>query len=241
MSTAGERPPSRADARPPSPAGERRAEPARATRLGREDAERLQACIAGGGVAVFPTDTVYGVCCDPDNEDAVRRLYELKGRPAERPAAVMFFALEPALGALPELGAGERAALEALLPGPVTLLLPNRAERFVLARGPGAGGSDSLGLRVPLLCDRLQALAGLRTPVMQSSANISGERDAKRLSDVPRALRAGADLVLDGGELPGTPSTVVDLRDFQARREWRIVREGAVSSQTIERALVLAS
>ena len=89
--------------------------------------------MAGGGVAVFPTDTVYGVCCDPEDEQAARRLYELKGRPAARPAAVMFFALEPALETLPELRDAERAALQALLPGPVTLLLANRALRFAPA------------------------------------------------------------------------------------------------------------
>jgi L-threonylcarbamoyladenylate synthase len=238
---AGERPPSRVDGRPPSPAGDRRAEPASVTPLGREDAERLQACIAGGGVAVFPTDTVYGLCCDPENENAVRRLYELKGRPAERPAAVMFFALESALRALPELAVAERAALQALLPGPVTLLLPNPAGRFVLACGPGAGGRDSLGLRVPLLPDRLVALGSVSAPVMQSSANISGEADPRRLADVPARLLDGADLVLDGGELAGTPSTVVDLRDFQARREWRIVREGAASQQAVAHAFASAA
>ena len=51
--------------------------------LGDDDAERLRACVAGGGVAVFPTDTVYGVCCDPDSEPATRKLYALKGRPRE--------------------------------------------------------------------------------------------------------------------------------------------------------------
>ena len=98
--------------------------------ISEQDARALQECIAGGGVAVFPTDTVYGVCCDPDNEQAARRLYALKGRPAARPAAIMFFALEPALQALPELALDERAALSALLPGPVTLLLSNPSLRF---------------------------------------------------------------------------------------------------------------
>jgi L-threonylcarbamoyladenylate synthase len=202
--------------------------------LSRAVAERLQACMADGGVAVFPTDTVYGLCCDPANEAAVRRLYELKGRPAERPAAVMFFTLERALETLPELAVAERAAMEALLPGAVTLLLPNRAARFLPACGPDPA---TLGLRVPLLPERLAALSAVQTPVMQSSANISGERDARRLADVPATLRSGADVVLDGGELSGTPSTVVDLRDFEARGNWRIVREGAASRHDVARAL----
>ncbi len=202
--------------------------------LTERDARALEACVSTGGVAVFPTDTVYGVCCDPENERAVRRLYELKGRPAERPAAVMFFSLGAALRALPGLETGERRALEALLPGALTLLLANRDRRFPLACGPEPA---TLGLRVPLLSDRLAALASVDRPLMQSSANLSGESDARRLADVPRALREGADLTLDGGELPGTPSTVLDLRAYGQRGEWSIVRTGAVERSAIERLL----
>jgi L-threonylcarbamoyladenylate synthase len=188
-------------------------------------------------VAVFPADTVYGLCCDPLNEAAVRRLYELKGRPAERPAAIMFFALAFALSALPEIGAGERAALGALLPGPVTLLLPNRAHRFPLACGPGDGSADTLGLRAPAWSSALAPLGKVGVPVLQSSANLSGEPDARRLRDVPASIRSGAELVLDGGELPGVPSTVLDLREYEQRRAWSIVREGPLTRADLERVL----
>jgi L-threonylcarbamoyladenylate synthase len=196
------------------------------------DAKRFARCLAAGGVAVFPADTVYGLACDPLGGEAVRRLYELKGRPAERPAAVMFFSLPPALDALPQLGARERAALDALLPGPLTVLLPNPRRRF-----PLTGGSDSLGLRVPLLPARLAALGAVEVPVMQSSANLSGEREARRLADVPPTLLAGADLVLDGGELPGIASTVLDLREYEAHGRWRIVRAGPVDPAELRQAL----
>jgi L-threonylcarbamoyladenylate synthase len=197
-----------------------------------DDAERLRDCIAGGGVAVFPADTVYGLACDPLSPEAVARLYELKGRPAERPAAVMFFSLAAALEALPELGGRERAALRALLPGPLTLLLPNREGRY-----PLTGGAGVLGLRVPLLPPPLAALRAVAVPVMQSSANLSGGAEARRLADVPRALLAGADLVLDGGELPGVASTVLDLREYEAGGRWRIVRAGPLGPAEVERAL----
>jgi L-threonylcarbamoyladenylate synthase len=205
------------------------------------DVERMRERIAAGGVVVFPADTVYGLGCDPTSEPAVRRLYELKGRPATRPAAVMFFALDAALQALSDLGPRERAALEALLPGPLTLLLGNRAHRFPLACGldsdPDPGGSETLGLRVPLLPPRLEALGALDRPLLQSSANLSGGPDPRRLSDVPASIRAGADLVLDGGELPGAASTVLDLRDYERSGEWRIVRAGPVGQPELERML----
>jgi L-threonylcarbamoyladenylate synthase len=198
------------------------------------DAETFGRCIAVGGVAVFPADTVYGLACEPDLDDAVERLYRLKGRRPDKPAAVMFFQRPLALAALPELGAGTRAAVEALLPGPYTLLVPNPARRFPLACGPDP---DTLGLRVPALPAPLAALEGVSWPVLQSSANRAGGRDARRLDQVPASIRAAADLVLDGGELPGTPSTVVDLRPFEASRDWAIVREGAAGREAVRAAL----
>jgi L-threonylcarbamoyladenylate synthase len=205
--------------------------------LGVEDARRLEECLSSGGVAVFPADTVYGLCCDPEDERAVRRLYELKGRPAERPAAVMFFAPARLFAALPDLGDRERAALQVLLPGPVTLLLPNPTNRFPLAGGPGEGGADTLGVRVPAWSPPLAALGTVSAPVLQSSANLSGEPDARCLLDVPASIRAGADLVLDGGELPGIPSTVLDLREYERRGEWQIVRDGPLTREDLERVL----
>ncbi len=201
------------------------------------DVAAMRERVGAGGVVVFPADTVYGLGCDPDNASAVGRLYELKGRPPSRPAAVMFFAVDGALSALPELEPRERAALRALLPGPLTLLLDNRARRFPLAGGPGPGGSDTLGLRVPLLAGRLATLGALERPLLQSSANLSGGPDPRRLDDVPASIRAGADLVLDGGELPGVASTVLDLRDYERSGEWRIVRAGPLGPAEIERVL----
>lgn len=198
--------------------------------LGPADADAFERCVATGGVAVFAADTVYGLACDPESAAAVARLYELKGRPADKPVAVMFFALETALAALPELGARTREALERLLPGAFTVLLLNPQRRFALACGPDP---DTLGLRVPAL----EALSSVRRPVLQSSANRSGAGDARRLDEVDEALRAGADLVLDGGELPGTPSTVVDLRHYERAGEWSVLREGAVTREAVAQRL----
>src|ERR1700754_1366742 len=116
-----------------------------------------------GGVALFGADTVYGLACDPDT-----------------PEAVMLFSLALALAALPELGPRTVAALEGLLPGPVTLLLPNPARRFPLACGPDP---ETLGLRVPALAPAAAALAAVRWPILQSSANPAGGADARRLQD----------------------------------------------------------
>ena len=190
----------------------------------------FERCIAGGGVAVFPADTVYGLACDPTSSEAVARLYALKGRPADKPAAVMFFALRRALAALPELTPPLRAALRALLPGAVTVLLPNPLARYPLACGPDPW---TLGLRVPAP----GPLAGVGLPVLQSSANRSGGADPRSLDAVEPAVRDGADLVVDGGPLPGTPSTVVDLRAFERDGGWTVLRDGALTRAEIAAAL----
>jgi L-threonylcarbamoyladenylate synthase len=196
--------------------------------------QTFERCMTVGGVAVFPADTVYGLACDPDSREALQRIFMLKRRRPDKPLAVMFFSVELALAALPELGARTAVALRALLPGGVTLLLPNPAGRFAPACEPDP---ETLGLRVPALSPATAALAGLRWPVAQTSANDSGGADARVLADVPSRIRDAADLVLDGGELPGTPSTVIDLRRYEAAGEWAVVREGAVAREQVAAAL----
>ena len=196
-----------------------------------EDVETFGRCISVGGVAIFPADTVYGLATEPDSPGGVRRLYRLKGRDPDRPAAVMFFQLELALAALPELAPRTREAVERLLPGGLTLVLPNPARRFPLACGPEP---ERLGVRVPRLERELAPLAEVSSPVLQSSANVSGAADARRVREVDQGIRAGVDLILDGGELPGTPSTVVDLTSYEEDGRYEIMREGALPAAAIQ-------
>jgi L-threonylcarbamoyladenylate synthase len=116
-------------------------------------------------------------------------------------------------------------------------LLGNPARRFPLAGGPGEGGADTLGVRVPAWAAQLAALDKVDVPVLQSSANRSGEPDVRRLADVPPSIRAGADLVIDGGELPGIASTVLDLREYAQSGDWSVVREGPLTRADVERIL----
>jgi L-threonylcarbamoyladenylate synthase len=198
--------------------------------MSESDSVAFERCMAVGGIAVFPADTVYGLACDAQNRVAVERVYLLKRRPMTKPSAVMFLDLELALAALPELGLRTRSALTRLLPGALTVLVPNPAHRFPLACGDQA---ETLGLRVPVL----PRLAGVRWPVLQSSANRAGGPDARRLQDVPQLIRRAVDLVLDGGELPGASSTVVDLRTYEQHGTWELVRAGAVGEDELGVAL----
>jgi tRNA (cmo5U34)-methyltransferase len=113
----------------------------------------------------------------------------------------------------------------------VTLLLPNPELRFPLACGDDQA---TLGLRVP----DLEPLQGVKWPVLQSSANIAGGPEATRLADVPVGIRGRVDLLIDGGELPGRASTVVDLRGYdEDPAAWRIVRQGVVPEDEVRATL----
>jgi tRNA threonylcarbamoyl adenosine modification protein (Sua5/YciO/YrdC/YwlC family) len=194
------------------------------------DAEAFERCIGAGGLVLFPADTVYGLACDPNDRLAVERLYLLKRRSLDKPSAVMFLGVEDAFAAVPELAERTRLAMSRVLPGAVTVLVPNPAGRFALACGADV---STLGIRVPAV----PSLAGVRRPVLQSSANRAGGPDPRRLDDVPELLRSAVDLVIDGGELPGTPSTVVDLRRYEVDGEYAVVRAGAVGERELSEAL----
>jgi L-threonylcarbamoyladenylate synthase len=185
------------------------------------DAERFERTIAGGGIAIFPTDTLYGIACDPDSQAAADRIYELKGRSRKQPSAVMFFSVERLLASLPELDERTRALLQALLPGPYTLIVANPRRRYAPACGETP---EKLGLRVPKLAGgAIQSLARVSVPVLQTSANLGGGPDAAALGEIDCSIRAGVDLELDGGSLPGTGSTVADVSELGTGR-WRLLR-----------------
>jgi L-threonylcarbamoyladenylate synthase len=195
-----------------------------------DQVSEFEEVIAEGGVAIFPTDTVYGLGTHPDSVEGAHRLYWIKGRSPDRPAAVLFFDLERALAELPDIGAKTRAALERLLPGAVTVLLPNPSTRFPLACG---AEPSRLGLRVPKLDEKLARLSGMTLPILQSSANPTGETDPRSLEEVDPRIRRDADIEVDAGVLPGTPSTVIDLSTYEQSGSYDVLREGALSAEAV--------
>ena len=197
------------------------------------DVERFAAALEADGVGLFPADTVYGLAAHAESEAGVRRLYELKGRPPRQPAAVMFFDRERVLELAEPLGPRTREALSRLLPGPITAIVPNPGRLYPLACGPAP---ERLGLRVPGLPPELAPLRAVGLPLLQSSANPSGGADPRRLEEVDPAIRAGVDAELDGGELPGTPSTVIDLCDYE-NGSYSVLREGAVPRAALDAQL----
>jgi L-threonylcarbamoyladenylate synthase len=172
---------------------------------------------------LLPTDTVYGLCADPSHDGPVRRVYELKGRDELRPMSLLAADLDELLELLPELEGRSAAIARALLPGPYTLVFPNPAQRFRWLTG---SRPETIGIRVvdpPVEVRRVLDEVGV---VAATSANRTGGLDPRSLAEVPSEIRAGCGAELDAGELPGTPSTVLDLTGPKPR----VLREGAVSA-----------
>ena len=180
--------------------------------------EAAVAALRAGEPVVLPTDTVYGLCVSPFDEAPVRRLVRLKGRDELQPTTLLAASVEGLVACVPELG---EAVLRALLPGPFTLVLANPARRF-----PWLSGSapERIGVRVPNLPPTTRAVVEQLGAVAATSANLHGGADPRRLEDVPEEILAGCGAALDGGALPGAPSTVLDL----SGDEPVVLRAGAV-------------
>jgi L-threonylcarbamoyladenylate synthase len=193
----------------------------------------FEGCIRAGHLAVFPADTVYGLACDPHSEAAIERIHSLKGRDEGRPSAVMFFSPLAMRELVATLGSRTRDALGALLPGPVTVVVHNPERRYPLACREDP---QRLGMRL------IEGpLAGAAPGVFQTSANRSGEPAPHRFTDVDATIRQTAELAIDGGDLGGEHSTVVDLTGLESGGAWRVLREGAMPAAELERRLAAAS
>src|SRR5215831_12737465 len=189
------------------------------------------AALGAGKTVVLPTDTVYGLCASPYREQPVRRLYTLKGRDEQKPIALLASDLDMLFECVPELRGRAGVIARALLPGPYTLVLPNPARRFRWLTG---SRDDTIGVRVPELPEPAGELLRRVSALAATSANDRGGPDPARVEDVPKELREAVGAVVDVGELPGVPSTVIDFTP----PEPRVIRDGAASaSEAIERAL----
>jgi L-threonylcarbamoyladenylate synthase len=185
----------------------------------------LELCIAAGGVAVFPADGLYGLACDPLNQAAIERIHRIKGRDDGKPSAVLYFSPLAMRELVASLDDRTRAAVGALLPGPVTLVVANPEHRYPLACREDP---ERLGLR--LIGGPLE---GMMWPVFQTSANRSGEPAPAIFADVPHGVLGAVDVAIDGGALTGSPSTVIDVTSLDSTGEWTVLRQGGMPEDEV--------
>lgn len=184
--------------------------------------------IRDGGVAIYPTETVYGLGCAPSDPDATKRILQIKER-ADNPLPLICSSIEVARKIVEFNVTAEKLA-EKLWPGPLMLILPKKMDYPIWV----THGKKTLGIRIPG-CETARKLAGLSAGVIVStSANKSGEEPPRTAKEAMDQLGEEVDVVVDGGPTPGQlPSTILDL----SGSEMWITRSGPISGKMIKEAL----
>ena len=172
------------------------------------EVESVVRAIQEGALAVLPTDTVYGLVCTAFHKQPAIDLYRLKGRDEVQPTAFLASSVDVLLECIPELHGRPEMIARTLFPGPFTLVLPNPARRFSWLT---ESRPETIGVRVPALTGPTAEIVEQLGAIVATSANLPGGADPRRLDEVPAEILAGVVAALDGGELPGTPSTVIDV------------------------------
>jgi len=166
------------------------------------------ACLRSGGVALLPTDTVYGLATSPENDEAVRQIYELKRRPRERNLPIMVAAsFDLSTIGIQQTPAAMRLLASPFVPGPLTLALGidrDRAPRWL-------SGRDEVAIRIPKSKFMLDVLEQTG-PLLVTSANVHGQPTAHCVAEIVKGLNGSPDLAIDGGQLSDVPSTLVNCR-----------------------------
>ena len=172
--------------------------------------EKAVSVLSRDGIVIYPTETVYGLGADAFSEDAILKVYAAKKRPLAQPISIAVAGFEM-LCAVAFVEPSQEEFLQAFLPGPVTVVL--RAKHSV----PGilTGGTGLIGIRIPAHERALQLIERFDSPITATSANLHGAKEPA----TPDECTVPRDLFIDGGRLPGVPSTVVDLTTMTVLRQ----------------------
>jgi len=178
--------------------------------------EKAVSVLMHDGTIVYPTETVYGLGADAFSDEAILKVYEAKKRPISMPISIAVSDFEM-LAAVAHLEPSMERFINTFLPGPVTIILPARASVPDIL----TGGTRMIGIRMPAHPVALDIIGRFDAPITATSANLHGAKDPR----TPDECTVPRELFVDGGRLPGTPSTVVDL----ASRT--ILRRGALADK----------
>ena len=178
--------------------------------------EKAVSVLKHDGLVIYPTETVYGLGADAFSDEAIQKVYEAKGRNFSKPISIAVSDFEM-LAAVARVDSRMQEFIEAFLPGPVTVVVPARG----MVPDTLTGGTGMIGIRIPAHDLALQIIGRFDAPITATSANPSGAKDPR----TPDECAVPHDLLIDGGMLPGTPSTVVDLTTCTVLREGADVKK----------------
>ncbi|HJJ43365.1 MAG TPA: L-threonylcarbamoyladenylate synthase [Methanocorpusculum sp.] len=178
--------------------------------------EKAVRVLSRDGLVVYPTETVYGLGADALSETAVIKVFEAKQRDLGKPISVAVSDIEMIYGIADVSPFAERF-ISKFLPGPITIVLPVKN----CLPGDLSGGTGSIGIRYPDHTLALELISAFDCPITATSANISGQISPVSIDQI----NVPHDYLLDGGLLPGTPSTVVDLETRKIERPGAMLNE----------------
>lgn len=191
-------------------------------------AERAGKILRSGGIVAFPTDTVYGLGARFQDAEAVRRIFEAKGRPENKPLSILVSGPEQAELLAETVPKEAKRIMARYWPGALTLIF-RRSEKAAIPEEVTAGGS-TIGIRMPDSRIARMVIERAGTPLAAPSANASGKRSAASAEEVWEDLQGKIPLILDGGKCPvGISSTILDV----SGEVWKILREGSISREML--------
>lgn len=196
-----------------------------AKKIPREAALAAVEAFARGGLVVFPTDTVYGLAAHVFRPEAIRRIYELKGRSYKKPIPLLVAHKDQARALVEPMGRKLEKLLDKYWPGPLTVVFKtSELGRWV------TGGKETVAIRIPKHPVALSLLKAMNTPLAVTSANPSGEPPATTGREALEIFEGKVNVLWDSGTCPGgEASTVLDASGFH----WTLVREGAVPKKEL--------
>ncbi len=188
--------------------------------------KQCAAVLRSGGIAAFPTDTVYGLGADIYNESSVKKIYAVKQRPLNLPLPVLVYDLSQLKELVADIPAAANKLMAALWPGALTLVF-NKAPDF---NSPVLAGQSKIAIRMPGHSITLRLIEESGCPIVGTSANLHGLPAVLTAQDVKDQMGAAVDFILDGGSCPGgVESTIVDVSmDSPA-----VLRPGAIDEKRI--------
>ena len=175
--------------------------------------------IKNGGIVIFPTDTVYGIGCNVFNENAIKKIFEIKNREYNKPINVLCSNIKDIHNMALELKEKEKEIIDKYMPGACTLIVNKKKEISNLL----TAGLNTVGLRIPDNNIAIELISKCGIPIATTSANISGKMDNVEIGNIFEEFRDKVDIIIDGGKSKiGVPSTIVEVE----RDKIKVLRQG---------------
>lgn len=198
--------------------------------INEQELNKTAQVLENGGIVIFPTETVYGIGANAYNEESVRKIYEVKNRPGEKPLSILVSGID-------EIGKYaiiendiERKIINSFMPGPITIILKKKQGLFDYI----SSGKNTIGVRIPDNKIILEILNKLKLPLVAPSANISGMPSGVSLNDIIKDFNGKVDVCINGGKAKlGESSTIVEV----VNGEPVILRQGKITLEEIKKVL----